>query len=64
MPILKNSVAVFWSKPGWKNQFHGDFFPHPHETMRETVARYRAMFPADIIRSIRGPNGRFLSFKG
>ena len=64
MKIIPKSLAVFWALPGKPAvQFHADFFPFPHETVADAVARYRRLFPADVIRSVRDQSGRFLPFK-
>lgn len=63
MRIVPNTLALFWTRPGWRQTFHADLGVQPGETVAAAVARYRAMFPADTVRSVRDGSGRFVSFK-
>lgn len=64
MKIMPRSLAVFWRLPGSGpvQQFHADMYPMPGEGVPEVLARFRAMFPRDIVCSVRDSRGRFLPF--
>lgn len=63
MKIAPRSVAVFWRLPGLPvQQFHADMFPQAGEAVGDVVNRFRAMFPRDIVCSVRDSRGRFLPF--
>lgn len=64
MKIVHNTHAVFWTRAGWKQQFHADLGKlNSTETPQEAVQRFRDMFPTDVVRSVRNAQGRFLRFK-
>lgn len=64
MRIAPRSLAVFWRLPGSPvQQFHADVFPMPGEAVADVVNRFRAMFPRDIVCSVRDSRGRFQPFK-
>jgi hypothetical protein len=62
MRVLPNTIAVFWSSKGTKQQCHADFVPLPGETLVDAVARYRELFPDDTVNSVRDQSGRFQRF--
>lgn len=59
MRILHGAYAVFWSPQGASIQFHADV---PSGSPAEAAEVFRNMFPQDILRSVRGPDGRFQRF--
>ena len=59
MRILPGTYAVFWSRPGWGQQFQADVVA---TCARQAAATFRSLFPGDLIRSVRGRDGRFASF--
>lgn len=63
MKILQNTFAVFWTRKEWRQQFHADLARLNNETARHAVQRYRAIFPQDIVCSVRASNGKFVSFR-
>lgn len=60
MKIIANSFAVFWTRPGWKQQFMADVggFTDPVAA----VAWFKTAYPEDVVCSIRDRSGRFLPF--
>ena len=65
MKILHNSFAVFWKIDATqRTQFMADHGKlSPDDTARDVAARHAAMFPADVICSVRDASGRFCAFK-
>lgn len=66
MRIIENTFAIFWSMPckGKRQQFHADMAKlYPDEMPSMSVARFRTLFPADCVHSVRDRSGRFLPFK-
>lgn len=61
MKIMKGFYAVFWTRKGWKQQFHADV--PANKPARAAVADYRAMFPDDVVCSVRDASGKFVPFK-
>lgn len=59
MRVLPNTFAIFWSLPQGGQQFHADV---PATSPAAALATFRALFPTDRIRSVRGTDGRFQSF--
>lgn len=57
---IRNGLAVFWSRPGWRQAFHADTNAR---TAREAAQAHKALFPGDTVRSVRDGRGRFASFK-
>ncbi len=66
MKIARHAYAVFWSRPGWtrRQQFMADLPKALYPTAGDAARGLKEMWPADIIRSVRDSNGRFLPFKG
>lgn len=61
MRIMQNTYALFWTRQGWKHQFHADV---PNDVAApEAVKRFKDMFPDDVVLSVRDAKGRFLAFK-
>jgi hypothetical protein len=60
MKIIPGLYAVFWSPQGSTQQFHADVGAL---SPAAAVASFRDYFPTDIVRSIRGADGRFQRFK-
>lgn len=60
MRITPGTFAVFWSRPGWRQAFHADVGAG---SPGEAVATFRALYPTDVVRSVRGADGRFASFR-
>lgn len=61
MKIMQNTYALFWTRKGWKKQFHADVpadVPAP-----VAVSRFRDMFPDDVVCSVRDASGRFVAFQ-
>lgn len=63
MKIMHNTFAVFWTRPGYKVQFHADVGRGVINTPAECAAWFKTTFPGDIVKSIRDSSGRFLPFK-
>lgn len=64
MKIARNTFAVFWSRKGWRMQFHADIAKAIHGTTPQAAAQaFRDMFPKDTVMSVRDTSGRFLAFK-
>lgn len=64
MRILHNTFAVFWTRPGYKTQFHADVGRGDDiKTPAECAAWFKRLFPGDIVLSVRDSSGRFLPFK-
>ncbi len=63
MRLLSDMYAVFWRAKDSPVQFHADI---AGKSPRDAVSKFRAMFPDDVVCSVRHPDakGRFLSFKG
>lgn len=53
-------LAIFWTRPGWRMQFHADMTAQP---AAQAVAAFKALFPGDVVCSVRDTSGRFLAFK-
>lgn len=62
MKVARDSFAVFWSRPGWRVQFHADMKTALYPTAKAAAAAFRAMFPKDHVRSVRDASGRFQRF--
>lgn len=62
MRIDQGTWAVFWSRPGQKWGFHGDVPRALHATAKDAADAFRAMFPRDVVRSVRDASGRFQRF--
>ncbi|AFU87873.1 hypothetical protein CcrColossus_gp003 [Caulobacter phage CcrColossus] len=63
MKIPRDTFAVFWSLPGDVMQFHGDMKRALYPTARAAAEAFRAMFPRNVVKSVRDASGRFLAFK-
>jgi hypothetical protein len=64
MKIIDNTFAVFWRSADHRQQFHADAAKlFPDEPVRYVAARYRQIFPSDVICSIRDKSGRFVAFR-
>ena len=63
MKICPNSYAIFWRSPGYRTQHHADGWKlNAEEPPRYVVARFRLLFPGDIVCSVRDGSGRFLPY--
>lgn len=50
---------VLWSKPSWRTTFRGDVYAN---TPREALARFKRIFPGDVVFGVKrakGGRGRF-----
>jgi Rod binding domain-containing protein len=59
-------LAIFWTRKGAERlstQFHADMHRYPSERSSDVARRFEAMFPNDVIRSMRDHSGKFISFK-
>lgn len=64
MHLLNNTFAIFWTRKGWKRQFHADWGKEtPSQSAKEVVQTFRKLFPDDIVMSVRDNSGRFVAFK-
>lgn len=63
MRVARESFAVFWTRPGWRVQFHADMKRALYPTAKAAADAFAAMFPADQVKSVRDGSGRFLTFK-
>lgn len=59
MRLINGLYAVFWSPQGASIQFHADV---AGSSPAEAAETFRLHFPDDILRSVRGPDGRFVRF--
>jgi beta-lactamase class A len=59
MRIVRNTFAIFWSPQGASIQLHANV---PAPSAAEAVTAFRNHFPADVLRSVRGADGRFQRF--
>lgn len=66
MKSIPNTFAVYWRKPSWgrKVAFQADIGREgPHDTPQAAARRFKALFPGDIVASVRDGSGRFQAFK-
>lgn len=61
MRILSNTLGVFWTRPGWGICCHADIHLMPGENTTEAVARFRLMFPGDIVVGVKDTSGRWVA---